>query len=454
MSRQNLGTEPVGKLLLKYSIPAVIGMIVNGLYNVVDRIFIGNIPDVGSLAISGLGVSLPIMTIFVAFGMLTGVGGAANVSIKLGEGKREVAEKVLANALMLAVIIGITLTTISMLFIDEILFAFGASGDSLPFAKEYINTIIYGSTFNILAMTLNNHIRGDGAPKLSAIIMVVGCGMNIVLDALFIFGFEMGIRGAALATVISQTVTAIMGLSYYLKGKSNVRLKKENLKLDKKVIGLIVAIGSAPFAMQLAASTVQVISNNMLKTYGGDLAIGAMATINSVLMMIGMPIMGINQGAQPIIGYNFGAKLYDRSEKTLKISIAVATIGLLIGWSCVMLFSNTIVSVFNPEPELVAISADGIRKYLLCMPLMATSMLSSNYMQSIGKAKQAMFLGLLRQVILLTPLMLILPSFLGLDGVWYSMPIADVLSVTITLIVLMHTIKGYRKQEQLEKEAM
>lgn len=453
-NQQILGTEPIGKLLIKYSVPAIISMMVNGLYNVVDRIFIGNIPGVGPLAITGLGVTMPIMTIILAFGMLIGIGSVTNISIKLGQGKKEEAEQIIGNAITLAIIVGLLISIIGITFENQILHMFGASDGSLPYAKAYINIILLGTIFNLLGMVFNNSIGGDGNPKLSATIMVVGCLTNIVLDALFIMVFKMGIQGAAIATVTSQFVTAIWGLAYYTRGKSTLKFKKSSLKLNKSLVGAIFAIGCAPFAMQIAASCVQIICNNSLKTYGGDLAIGAMATINSVIMMVGMPIIGISQGAQPIIGFNYGAKKYDRADKTLKICALAATIGLSIGWLLVQLVPAPIVSMFNGDADLVSISVDGIRKYLSMMPLIGVSMIGSNYFQAIGKAKQAMFLSLLRQVILLVPMMLILPRILGLNGVWFAQPIADVISFIVTFVLLFREVKSHKVQENDEVEVI
>ena len=446
-NQQVLGTEPVGKLLLKYSLPAIIGMMVNGLYNVVDRIFIGNMPGVGPLAITGLGVTMPIMTIIMAFGMLIGIGTATNISIKLGQGQKEEAEKFLGNSITLSIIVGLTLMIVGLIFGNQILQLFGASEGSLQYAKAYINVILLGCVCNLIGFVFNSTIRGDGNPKLSATIMVVGCGLNIILDALFIFVLNFGIKGAALATIISQCVTAVWGSTYYTKGKSNLKLRKSNLKLNKSLVFTIAAIGSAPFAMQLAASCVQVISNNALRTYGGDLAIGAMATINSIIMMVGMPIVGISQGAQPIIGFNYGCKKYDRVEETLKLAPITATIGLTVGWLIVQLYPEPIVSMFNSDAKLVSISVDGIRKYLSMMPLIGISMIGSNYIQSIGNAKQSMFLSLLRQVILLVPMMLILPRFFGLNGVWFSQPVADVISCIVTYIIVRKEVKSHKIED-------
>ena len=453
-NQQVLGTEPIGKLLIKYSLPAIIGMMVNGLYNVVDRIFIGNMPGVGPLAITGLGVTMPIMTIMLAFGMLIGVGTATNISIKLGQGKKDEAERFLGNAITLALIVGLTIMITGLIFGDQILQLFGASADSLVYAKAYINVVLLGTVFNLIGFIFNSTIRGDGNPKLSATIMVVGCVLNIILDAIFIFVLNMGIRGAAFATIISQCITAIWGFTYYTRGKSNLKLHKNNLKLNKSLVMAIVAIGSAPFAMQFAASCVQVICNNALRTHGGDLAIGAMATINSIVTMVGMPIIGISQGAQPIIGFNYGSKKYDRAEKTLKLATIAATVGLTIGWIVVQLYPETLVSMFNKDANLVAISVDGIRKYLSMMPLIGMSMIGANYIQSIGNAKQAMFLSLLRQVLLLVPMMLILPKFLGLNGIWFAQPTADVISFIVTFVVVRREVLSHRyKNKDVESVA-
>lgn len=453
--QQMLATEPVGKLLLKYSVPAIIGMIVNALYNVVDRIFIGNIPGVGALAITGVGVTMPIMTIILAFGMLIGIGSTANISIKLGQGKRDDAEIIIGNSITLSVIIGLAISIIGILFGDVILKSFGASESTLYYAKSYIYIVLGGTIFNLLAFSLNNTIRGDGNPKLAATIMVVGCLTNIVLDAVLIFVFNMGIQGAAIATVTSQAVTAIWGLTYYIKGKSNLKLKKSNLKLNKEIVKIIFAIGSAQFAMQIAASLVQIISNNALKAYGGDLAIGAMATISSISMIFLMPVFGINQGSQPIIGFNYGAKQYDRANKAFKISVSVACVIMTVGWLIIQINPELIVGMFNKDPKLMDITINGARLYLLMLPIVGISITGSNYMQSVGKAKSAMILGLLRQVILLIPMIMILPKLFGLNGVWYSQPTSDLLSTMITAVVLVKELKRYKnidKELELQSE--
>lgn len=449
---QVLGTESIGKLLMKYSIPAIIGMIVNALYNVVDRIFIGNIPDVGPLAITGVGVTMPIMTIILAFAMLIGIGVTTNISIKLGQGKKEEAQNLIGNGITLSIIISVIISIVGIIFGDSILKLFGASDQTLYYAQSYIYIILAGTIFNILAFTLNNTIRGDGNPKLAATIMVVGCLTNIVLDAVLIFVFKLGIQGAAIATVISQMVTAIWALMYYVKGKSNLKFEKSSLKLDKSLVKIIFAIGSAPFAMQIATSLVQVISNNALKVYGGDLAIGAMATISSISMIFLMPIFGLNQGAQPIIGFNYGAKQYDRANNAFKVSALASIIIMTSGWLLIQTVPELIVGMFNKDPKLMKITVNGIRIYLLMLPIIGVSITGSNYIQSVGKAKVAMVLSLLRQVILLIPMIVILPKFFGLDGVWYAQPVADLSATIITVVILVKELRSYKKDDFVKNE--
>ncbi|WP_300385632.1 MATE family efflux transporter [Clostridium sp.] len=452
MKTNQLETEPIGKLLLKYSIPAMIGMLVTALYNVVDRMFIGHIPNVGSLAITGVGVTMPISTIILAFAMLIGVGATAQISIKLGQGKKDEAAKVVGNAITLGVIVSLIITVLGLIFSNSILYKFGASEGTLPYAKTYIDIILIGTIFNIIGFIMSNTIRGDGSPKLSATIMVIGCLTNIVLDWLFIFGLGLGIKGAAIATSISQMLTAIIGLSYYIRGKSNIGFKKENLKIDKKIMIAIVSIGVAPFSMQIAASLIQVISNNSLKTYGGDLAIGAMTTISSVALMCLMPIFGLNQGAQPIIGYNYGANKIERYKRAYLLSLKVATIILTVAFVIVQVFPTVIIGFFNKDPELMNISIRGIRIYLLTLPIIGIAITGSNFMQSIGRAKESMLISLLRQVILLIPLILILPRFLELDGIWIAQPISDIIAASVTAILLVKQFKEVEKEEQGKEE--
>ena len=427
-------------------------MVVNALYNIVDRMFIGNIPDIGSLAITGVGITMPIMTIVLAFGMLIGIGTTANISLNLGKGNRTTAEKLLGNAFTLSIIVGLAIAITGTIFANPILNLFGASENTLFYAKEYIGIILLGCTFNILSFALNSTVRADGNPKMSSITMVIGCGANIILDYLFIFVLNLGVKGAALATIISQAITFFIILYYYTAGNSNLKLKIENFKLKKHLVTMTFAIGIAPFATQIATSLVQVIANNALKTYGSDLAIGAMTVISSLNIIFMMPIFGINQGCQPIIGFNYGAKKYERAKEAFKYATIAACVICIIGFVSIQCFPTQIISLFNSDPELTTLAIKGIRIYLLMMPVVGINIVATSYYQSIGKAKISMFVSLLRQVILLIPFTIILPKFIGLDGVWAAGACADSLSVIITLILLKKEFKQLDKM-QLEKIA-
>lgn len=451
-NQKHLGDAPIGKLLLQYSIPAIIGMVVNALYNIVDRMFIGNIPDIGSLAITGVGITMPIMTIVLAFGMLIGIGTTANISLNLGKGNRTTAEKLLGNAFTLSIIVGLAIAITGTIFANPILNLFGASENTLFYAKEYIGIILLGCTFNIISFALNSTVRADGNPKMSYITMVIGCGANIILDYLFIFVLNLGVKGAALATIISQAITFFIILYYYTAGNSNLKLKIENFKLKKHLVTMTFAIGIAPFATQIANSLVQVIANNALKTYGNDLAIGAMTVISSLNIIFMMPIFGINQGCQPIIGFNYGAKKYERAKEAFKYATIAACVICIIGFISIQCFPTQIISLFNNDPELTTLAIKGIRIYLLMMPVVGINIVATSYYQSIGKAKISMFVSLLRQVILLIPFTIILPKFIGLDGVWAAGACADSLSVIITLVLLKKEFKQLDKM-QLEKIA-
>ncbi|SFB40571.1 MATE family efflux transporter [Clostridium frigidicarnis] len=432
--------EPINKLLLKYSVPAIVGMLVNALYNMVDRVFIGNIPNIGAIATVGLGVTMPFTTILTAFGMLVGIGSVTVISIKLGQNKKCEATDTLGNAISLSIIIGIFVTILGLILSEKILIAFGASSESLKYANEYIRIILIGSTFNILSYTLNCNIRGDGNPKLAALIMIVGCTTNIILDYILIFIFNLGISGAAIATIISQMITTIWSLYYYKSGRSYLKISSKNIKLEGNTLKMLLPIGLSPFCMQIASCFVQIVSNNSLKYYGGDLAIGAMSTTISIMLIFYMPLFGLSEGSQPIIGYNYGYKNYARCKNILNTSIVWGIALMSIGIIVIQIWAVDLVKIFNNDLELVNVTSSGIKKFSLMMPIVPVSILGSNYIQSIGKAKEAMLLSLLRQVIILIPIILLLPKFLGLNGIWYSQPVADFIAVIITLILILKEV--------------
>jgi putative MATE family efflux protein len=439
---KRLANENVLKLLISFSIPAIIGMLVNALYNIVDRIYIGKMEGVGQYAITGVGLNFPIMTVVMAFAMLAGIGAAATISIRLGQRKKDDAEKILGNAFTLAIIFSIIITITGLLYVDKLLILFGASDNTFGYAKDYIVIILWGTVFNVVAFSLNHCIRAEGNPRRAASTMLVGAILNTILDPIFIFKFNMGVKGAALATIISQAVSAAWVLSYFISGKSSLKLRISNFKLNRVIIKSIFSIGVSPFAMQIAASIVSITANKSLMTYGGDLAIGAMTVINSVSTLFLMPIFGINQGYQPIVGFNYGAKSFKRVIDTLKYAIMAATFVVLIGFIAVQAFAPQIIKMFNDDPRLVAIGSKGIRIYLFMLPITGFQIISGNYFQSVGKAKISMFLSLLRQVILLIPLYIILPKiFNNLTSIWFAGPIADATASILTGIFLFRELR-------------
>lgn len=445
-NQQVLKDEKIGILLLKYSVPAILAMMVTSLYNTVDRAFIGSIKDVGALAISGLGVTMPLFTILGAFCVAIAIGGSTNISIKLGEGNKEEAERILGNTVALELVVAIGIVLVGVFFLDDILYIFGASTNTIKYAREYMSVIFAGSWFNLPGFALNSAIRAEGNPKLAAKIMIISCALNLILDPLFIFIFNMGVRGAALGTVICQLVVFIWCTHYFTVGKSNLKLKIKNIKLEKRFLKLIVVIALTPFFMELAAGSIHLITNRVLKLYGGDLAIGAMATVTSISLMFLMPIFGLSQGMQTIIAYNHGAKQPERTKKALLLAILVATTILTIGCIIIKLFPELFVGIFTNDTELMKLAVNGININLITLPTIGISILGAVYFQSIGSSKVSMFLSLLRQVIILIPVIILVPKIYGINGVWISQPIADVGSMFIVGLFL---LKEFKKQKKL-----
>ena len=435
-----LGEERIWKLLLKFSIPAIVGMLVNALYNIVDRIFIGR--GVGTLAIAGITIGFPVMTILMALGMLIGLGATSLVSIRLGENKRDEAELIMTNALVLLVSVLLGASVLGLIFLNPMLRLFGASGEVLPYAKAYLRIILIGAVFQGVGFGMNNMIRAQGNPHVAMMTMLIGAILNTLLDPLFIFVFGWGIEGAALATILSQAVSAAWVLRYLFSDQSSLKMHMKNAKLQREIVIKIIAIGSAPFMMQVAASAVMALLNHQLRIFGGDVSISAMGVIYSIAMMIMMPIFGINQGSQPIIGFNYGAKKFDRVKKALTLAIGAATAIVLLGFIIVQLFPENLFRLFNnKDMELVAFGTQGIRIYLMMLPIIGFQIVSANYFQAVGKPKQAMILSLSRQVLVFIPALLILPRFYALKGVWAAAPTADLVSSIITGIWLAFEMK-------------
>ncbi|MFH0803286.1 MAG: MATE family efflux transporter [bacterium] len=448
---RQLGEEGIPRLLFRFSIPAIVGMIVSASYSVVDRIFIGQ--AVGSLGIAGVTIGFSVMLLIMAFGMLIGIGATTLISIRLGEGKKEEAEMVMGNALTLLVLVSLFLTAGGLIFLKPLLSFFGASETVLPYAAQYIGIILIGSVFAGVGFGANNFIRADGSPRTAMVSMFISALTNAALASLFIFAFHWGMRGAAWATVIAQAVTTVWVLLYFTRGKSTMKLRRKNLRLKGRLVSRIIILGSAPFFMQIAAAAVTVILNKSLVTYGGDVAVSAMGIIYSVTMMILMPIFGINHGAQPIIGYNYGAKKFDRVKKTLKLAILAASAVVFCGFTVAMFFPEQLIRMFNSsDKELLRLGTQAMRIYLLLLPIVGFQIVSSSYFQAVGKPREAMILSLLRQVVVLIPAILILPRFFGLTGVFMTSPLSDLISSVLTAVCLCREVRILNQKIRAREE--
>jgi len=440
VKKLDLGNGSIGKLLWEFSIPAIIGMLVNALYNIISRIFVGR--GVGSIAIAAVTVGLPIMTLIAAVAMLIGIGATALISIRLGEQKHEEVEKIAGNAALLLILSSLLLTGVYFLFADPLLRLFGASPEVLPYARDYISIIMLGSVAGVLAFGINNFIRAEGNPRYAMFTQIIGAVVNIFLNYVFIFKFGWGIKGSALATIIGQTISAAWVLGYFLIGRSKIKLRLRNFKIHLPIVYKVMSIGFAPFAMQIANTVQQTIMNKTLIAYGGDLALSAVGIIMSVAMLLLMPVVGISQGAQPLIGYNYGAQHHDRVRETLKkamiASVALATVGYVL----VIAYATPIVGLFSEgDTALTNITVHAMMLFFAVLPIVGFQITGANYFQAVGKPIQSTILSLSRQVLIFIPLLLILPRFMGIDGAWITAPIADVLAVTITSVFLFYELK-------------
>ena len=451
---KDLEQQKIGRLMWQYFVPAFIGVMMNAMYNIVDRVFIGR--GVGAMALSGLSVIFPIMILVAAFGMLIGVGAGVRISINLGKKDYHQAEKVLGNGLSLMVIVSLLVTILGFVVKNPLLRSFGATNETIGYANDYLDIILLGTIFQVIGFSLNNIIRSEGNAKIAMYSMLLSAGTNLVLDPIFIFGLKMGVQGAAIATVISQILLTVWVLRHFNSSRSVVKLHLRNLKLEPVIIFRIVSIGMAPFAMQLSASLVQAVFNRQLIHFGSDVAVGAMGIINSVIIMIIMSMIAINMALQPIVGFNYGARQFDRVKEAWFLAMKSATWVAIISFLVVQIFPGEIIRLFNNEnEELFKTGVKGLRIFALMLPVVGYQVIVSSYFQSIGKAGIAMFLTLLRQVIVLTPLLFILPQFFKLTGVWMASPISDFISACIVLVVTLREVKILNKlqtDEVTEKE--
>lgn len=452
ISKQNtqdrLGTKRVGALLAEFSIPATIGMLVNALYNIVDRIFIGNAKGLEFLGITALTVSFPIMMIMMGIALMFGAGGASLFSIRLGEKDRLGAEKILGNAIAMIFISSFLFMIFALWNLEGLLKLFGASKESMPYAVEYMRIILYASVLQGPAVGCNHFMRADGSPKTAMFSMFIGAGFNIVFDYLFIFVFGMGMTGAALATIGGQGLSALWGISYFLSKRSNMRLRLKNLKLKGKLVMRIMIAGLPSFINQISGSMLSLVLNNRLYYYGGDVAIGGIGAINSLQQFLVMPTIGISHGAQPIIGYNRGAKNYRRIRETMAKAILAASVIAVLGFTATRLFPETLIGIFGKEEEFLRFGTMAIGIWMLLLPTIGTQIIGSLYFQAVGRPRVSLFLSLTRQVLFLIPFILILSQFFGLKGVLAAAPVSDFISFSITVSFLFFEIKRLKRLEK------
>jgi putative MATE family efflux protein len=444
-----LGTEKIGKLLMQYAIPAIIAMTASSLYNITDSIFIGH--GVGALAISGLALTFPLMNLAAAFGSLVGVGAATLMSVRLGQKDYDTANKILGNVFVLNIILGLAYTVVVLSFLDPILYFFGASSATLPYAHQYMEVILLGNVVTHMYLGLNAMLRSTGRPQKAMYATLFSVLINIVLNPLFIFVFKWGIQGSAFATVISQTAMLVWQITIFSDKKHFIHLKKGVFKLQRKIVVDSLAIGLAPFLMNAASCIIVVIINQGLIHYGGDLAVGAYGIVNRMTFLFVMITMGFNQGMQPIAGYNYGAGQYARVTEVLKKTILSATIVMTSGFLIGELFPHAVVSVFTNDKKLIDLAVEGLRIVFALFPIVGFQMVTSNFFQSIGMSGKAIFLSMTRQVLFLIPCLLILPQLFGVRGVWFSMPSADLVASIVSVFMLSSQFRQFKKHAAAQK---
>lgn len=451
----SLGTDRISSLLVRYAIPSIIAMTSSSLYNIVDSIFIGH--GVNPLAISSLALTMPLMNVASAFGAMIGIGASAIISIRLGQGNRRSAERVLGNVLLLNLLIGTLFTVLSLAFLDPILYFFGASENTIGYAREFMQIILAGTIITHMYLGLNEVLRASGYPKKAMMIMLTAVALNCILNPLFIFGFGWGIRGSAMATVLAQVTALMISLSHFSSSKSFIHFKRSIFHLRARIVGDILSIGLAPFMLHVCASIVVIFVNKSLRDNGGDVAIGAYGIINRVALLFVMIVAGLNQGMQPIVGYNYGAKQYDRVLRTLKLTIlaaiCVTTTGFLVG----QFFPRQVAMLFVDAADgdaaslMITTAEQGLRIVLLLFPIVGFQIVTSNFFQYIGKPRKAIFLSMTRQMLFLVPLLIFLPSHYGTLGVWISMPIADATASLLAAVLLFFQIRQLKYRPNAER---
>lgn len=443
----SIGTDRVGRLLLRFSVPAIVGMLVNALYNIVDRMFIGY--GIGPQGIAGVTISFPLVMVMVSFSILVGVGANTLFSIRMGEGRREEAERILGNAFGLLFFVPLAASLVALLYLDPLLRLVGASEELLPYARSYARVILYGIALSTTGHGLSHFIRSDGHPHVSMAAMIIGAVVNVILDPLFIFVFRWGMAGAAWATVIAQSISFAWCFGYFLLPGAGTRLRRRNLRLDlRRIVWPLLAIGFAPFSMNLANSLLNVILNRSLRQYGGDAAIAVMGILSAYMSVIFMPVFGLGQGAQPLMGYNYGARKYGRVRHLFWISAAAATGLMILGWSVSQLFPVPILRLFvAADSELIPLGVRALRIFTLAFPIIGFPIMGGQFFQAIGRPIPATLIALSRQILLFIPFLLIFPRFWGLNGIFVAAPASDLLTALMATPLVLHQLRALRKLE-------
>ena len=451
MKIDELAHKPVGRLLWQYSLPSVVGMVVVSMYNVIDRVIIGQ--QVGAAAIAGLAITFPVMNLATAFGTLIGVGSSARISILLGQKRHEEASNVLGNALILTVLLGTLYIAFFAAFLDEILVAFGASEATLPYAHDFMATLLPGLLLMNLTWSFNNIQRASGYPRRAMAAMLISTGVNLVLAIVFVMGLDMGIRGAALATDCAMFTAMVFVMWHFVQRDSVVHFRRGIYGLRWPVIVSIISIGAAPALVNAVGCLINIVLNNKLKTFGGDMAIGAAGLFTTYTQLIVMVVIGICQGMQPIVGYNYGAGKFHRMKRAYRLAVAAASVLCCLGAAIGIAMPRMVARIFNPDPELIAATERCLQLALLAFFVVGYQIVSTNFFQSIGKAGKSILLSLSRQAIFLIPLLLWLPSQLGLNGIWLSFPISDILATLVTYVLMRVQFRQLSRLEKCSKES-
>ena len=441
------GTDPILKLLLTFAPPAIIGLLINASYNLIDRIFVGN--GIGALGLAAITVSFPSMTVQLAVGLLVGIGGSVNFSVSLGQNKIPRAERIFTNAIMLIVCFALLFIVVHLLFLEPLLRLYGATPTIMPYAETYLGIISFGSVFMMTNMTMNNFIRSSGFPRFAMYAMLIGAVSNTILDALFIFVFKWGIAGAAWATIVAQALSFLWAASFFVSSKAVYRFRRKYMRLSPKIVSTICFVGAAPFLIQITHVFMQTLINKFLVRYGGDTAISAMGITLAVTILLFMPVTGLCEGMQPVIGFNLGAKKYDRMLKIFRLTLIISTAFFIVGWGILQIFPENIVRIFNAEDrELIKIGALSLKIISLLYPFIGLPIATTFFLQAVKHPHMAAFLAVGRQLLFIIPALLILPPRFGLAGVFYAFPTADLFGFIMAVPVTIHQFKKYGREEK------